>query len=470
MPDKQLSDLIGDFLQGVRHRGVPSHVRELAKEHILDGIATILSGVPDEASLRIREHIAGIGGRREARVVGTALRVPCQMAALANGVHGHVLDYDDAQLTTIPGRPFGQQVHPTTPVLAAALALAEKTRASGSELLAAYAAGVEVACRFGDAVEPNHYINGFHPTGTLGVFGATVASAYLLRLDREQIAWALGIAGGLSSGLRASRGTMAKSLNAGRAAENGVMAATLAATGFTASARVFEDPMGFFAAACENRYKRDLLQFGSPWFLKEPGIAIKRYPCAGVMHPMLDTLLALLERQPVCPEAVDHLRIHLHPDAARPLVYNRPERGLEGKFSLPYTAAVALVDRSVTLRHYTDKQVRNPRIQALMSRVEMVSDPHLNLPGSEDTLAKVELVLTSGVRYDEDASGGSIKRPDRPSLEGKFRECAEYGRIGKGKHLQGVIDALWSLESVNSVASWMRLLGTGERQPKNGRK
>ena len=453
-----LSDLIAKFLQRVRNRGVPRPVRETAKEHILDGFAVMLGGVPEEASRRIRAHVASIGGRGEARVIGTALKAPCQMAALANGVQGHVLDYDDAQLTTAVGRPFGQQVHPTAPVLAAALALAEKTRASGSELLAAYAAGVEVACRLGDAVKPDHYMDGFHPTGTLGVFGAAAACSHLLGLDRERTGWALGTAGGLSAGLRANRGTMAKALNAGRAAENGVMAATLAAKGFTASAGVFEDSMGFFSAACGNRYDRERLRFGSPWFLREPGIAIKRYPCAGVMHPMLDTLLALLERRRVTPDAVDRLRVRLHPDAARPLVYDRPGSGLEGKFSLPYTAAAALLDRQVTPGHYTDARVRDPKIRALMSRVELARDPGLSPPGGPGAAAGVELVLTGGLRYYEAAPDRPARRPGRPALEQKFQQCAEHARIGRGSSLRKFVDTLWSLESVDSLAAWLRLL------------
>ena len=455
---EELSDLIAKFLQRVRSRGVPRQVRETAKEHLLDGFATMLGGVPEEAGRGIRAHVAALGGRREARVIGTALKVPCQMAALANGVQGHVLDYDDAQLTTAPGRPFGQQVHPTTPVLAAALALAEKTRAGGSELLAAYAAGVEVACRLGDAVEPNHYMDGFHPTGTLGVFGAAAACSYLLGLDREHAGWALGIAGGLSSGLRANRGTMAKALNAGRAAENGVMAATLAARGFTASAGVFEDPMGFFSAACGNLYDCELLRFGKPWFLRKPGIAIKRYPCAGVLHPMLDALLALIQRHRVSPDAVDRLRVRLHPNAARPLVYHRPERGLEGKFSLPYTAAAALLDGRITLRHYTDRRVRDPRIRALMPRVELVRDRELNPLGGQGAPAGVELVLMDGLRYYEAAPGGPARRPSRLALEEKFRECAEHARVGTGRSLRKFLDTLWSLENVDSLASWLGLL------------
>ena len=455
---EHLSHLIGRFLQRVRSRGVPRQVRETAKEHLLDGFATMLGGVPEQASRRIRAHVAALGGRSESRIIGTALKLPCQMAALANGVQGHVLDYDDAQLTTAPGRPFGQQTHPTTPVLAAALALAEKTRAGGSDLLAAYVAGVEVACRLGDAVEPNHYMDGFHPTGTLGVFGAAAACSYLLGLDRERVGWALGIAGGLSAGLRANRGTMAKALNAGRAAENGVVAATLAAKGFTASAGVFEDPMGFFRAACGDRYDRESLRFGSPYFLREPGIAIKRYPCAVVMHPMLEALLALVERHRVSPGTIHRLRIHLHPDSTRPLVYDRPERGLEGKFSLPYTAAAALLDGRITLRHYTGARVRDPRIQALMPRVELVRDSELNPVGGQGAPTRVELVLMDGVRYYEAASGGPARRPSRLALEGKFQECAEHARVGTDRSLRKFLDTLWSLENVDSLASWLRLL------------
>ncbi len=453
-----LSNLIGGFLQRVRSRGVSRPVRETAKEHLLDGFATMLGGVPEAASRKIRAHVAALGGRGESRVIGTALKVPCQMAALANGVQGHVLDYDDAQLTTAPGRPFGQQTHPTAPVLAAALALAEKSRADGSDLLAAYVTGVEVACRLGDAVHPSHYMDGFHPTGTLGVFGAAAACCYLLGLDREHTGRALGIAGGLSSGLRANRGAMAKALNAGRAAENGVVAATLAAKGFTASTSVFEDPMGFFSAACGGRYDRELLRFGSPWFLSKPGIAIKRYPCAGIMHPMLDALLALIERHPVNPDAVERLRLHLHPDSLRPLVYDRPERGLDGKFSLPYTAAAALLDGRVTLEHYADARVRDARVRSLMSRVELVRDPELNPLGGHGAPAKVELVLMDGLRYHEAASGAPAKRPGRPALEEKFRECAAHARVGKGMSLQKFVDTLWRLEGVDSLASWLRLL------------
>ena len=216
--------------------------------------------------------------------------------------------------------------------------------------------------------------------------------------------------------------------------------------------------MGFFSAACGNRYDRERLRFGSPWFLREPGIAIKRYPCAGVMHPMLDALLALLERRRITADAVDRLRVRLHPDAARPLVYDRPESGLEGKFSLPYTAAAALLDRQVTPGHYTDARVRDPKIRALMSRVELARDPGLSPPGGPGAAAGVELVLTGGLRYYEAAPDRPARRPGRPALEQKFQQCAKHARIGRGSSLRKFVDTLWSLESVDSLAAWLRLL------------
>lgn len=453
-----LSHLIATFLRRVRSRGVPRGVRETAKEHLLDGFANMLGGVPEAASRRVRAHVRAMGGRGEAGIVGTGFKVPCRSAALANGVQGHVHDYDDAQRTTAPGRPLGQQTHPTTPVLAAALALAQQTRTGGAGLLAAYAAGVEVACRLGDAIAPDHYMDGFHPTGTLGTFGAAAACSHLVGLDRERTVWALGIAGTLSSGLRAHRGTMAKALNAGRAAENGVVAATLAAGGFTASAEVFEDPMGFFSAACRNRYDRHLLRFGSPWFLREPGIVIKRYPCAGVMHPALDALFAVLRRHPVEPEEVSRLRIHLSPEAALPLVYDRPEGGLQGKFSLPFTFAAAWTDGRLTLGEYTDARVRDSRIRALMRKVELVRDGGSESPNGQGAAAGVELVLAGGVRYYEAAPTGPAKRPGRAALEQKFYECAAYAGMGKGQSLRKFVEELWSLERVVSLARWLRRL------------
>ena len=195
---------ISEFISRAAIADVPIKVRETAKLHLIDGLATMIAGSDDGASRAIRNYILALDGKGEATVIGTVTKFAAQQAALANGVQGHVLDYDDTQLATLSSRPFGQQTHPTTPVLASALALAEKLRCTGAHFLTAYIAGVEVACRLGDAVSPSHYLDGFHPTGTFGTFGAAAACSHLLRLDKERCAWAIGIAGTLASGVRAT--------------------------------------------------------------------------------------------------------------------------------------------------------------------------------------------------------------------------------------------------------------------------
>ncbi|HEX7228060.1 MAG TPA: MmgE/PrpD family protein, partial [Candidatus Binatia bacterium] len=186
---------MAQFVATLSAKELPEEVKEAAKKHLLDGFATMLGGAAEEASQRIGDYLRDFRSRPESTVIGSARKVNAQYAALANGIRGHVLDYDDAQLATSPSRPYGQLTHPTTPVLAAALALAEKIKATGLELLIAYIAGIEVACRLADAIHPDHYLKGFHPTGTIGAFGATAACAHLLNLDFTRIRSALGIAG-----------------------------------------------------------------------------------------------------------------------------------------------------------------------------------------------------------------------------------------------------------------------------------
>ncbi|MEX0801816.1 MAG: MmgE/PrpD family protein [Candidatus Binatia bacterium] len=460
-PDS-VSDKIARFVAKITARDIPRKVREIAKEHLLDGFAVMTGGAAEEASRHIDRYLQNLGSKTEATVIGANTKFTAQHAALANGIRGHVLDYDDVQLASLPSRPFGQLTHPTTPVLAASLGVAEKIKATGLELLTAYVVGVEVACRLADAVDPRHYLNGFHPTGTIGAFGATAACAHLLKLDQIQILWALGIAGSLASGVRAQRGTMAKALNAGHAAENGVIAATLAHSGFTASTNIFDEPMGYFSAACNDAVDRKLIKLGSPYFLTSPGVAIKRYPCAAVLHPALDAIIDLATQHDLRPTEVKTIRVSLGPDAALPLVYDRPKSGLEGKFSLPFSAAVALVHRRAGLSEYTDAQVLDSKVTALMKRVELVRDPRLKSVGNLGSPAEVDIKTNDGRTYSQRANmaKGHPKKPlAREDLEEKFRQCA--GERISTRAAKRFIEGLWSIEKVDSLAPWLRLLRTG---------
>ena len=451
---KSVTARIAEFISRIELLDIPIKVRDTAKLHLIDGLATMIAGSDDGASCAIRNYISELDGRGEATIIGTTKKFAAQHAALANGVQGHVLDYDDSQLTTLSSRPFGQQTHPTTPVLAAALAVAEKIRCTGTHLLTAYIAGVEVACRLGDAVSPSHYLDGFHPTGTFGTFGAAAACSHLLQLDREHCARAMGIAGTLASGVRANRGTMTKSLNAGRAAENGVMAATLAQQGFTASENIFEDAMGYFSAACRDQYDTKLLFFGKPFFFAKPGVAIKLYPCAVVMHPLLDLLLSLVQRHDIRSDAVASVQVTMPSQSVLPLVYKRPKNSLQAKFSLPFAVAIALADRAAGLEQYTDLKVKNLRVADLMQRTNLVISKH-----NTSESASIRIMLKDRTSYYEKTgkthSGSAVSRS---KIEEKFNQCA--GNKLRPRMIRRLLDHLWSIEAQKSVNEVTRLLRT----------
>ncbi len=454
MSPHNVTKRIAHFIAAGRFENIPAAVVEAAKDHILDGFATMLAGAGEDASVRIRRYALGLGGARESTILGTRVKTAARYAALANGVQGHVLDYDDTQLATSAKTPFGQLTHPTTPVLAAALALAEKFSSSGKDLLTAYIAGVEVACRLADAIDPRHYLDGFHPTGTIGVFGAAAAAARLAGLDAKRIRWTLGLGATFSAGVRANRGSMAKALNAGRAAENGVVAAELAKQGFTAAENIFEAPMGFFSAASRNRVDGARLKFGRPFFFATPGIAVKRYPCAGVLHSALDAAIDLAASRDIDARSIEKITVTMGAVSAAPLVYDRPATGLEGKFSAPFSIAVAILDRAAGLRQYVDAKAADRAVQTLMRKVKLVPDARLDAAGFEHPRATLEIRLRDGRSYRvvSRPPRGHPKNPlSRRELEDKFRDCA--GPHLEARAIERIIDTIRSIESVRSVSA-----------------
>jgi 2-methylcitrate dehydratase PrpD len=462
--EKTVADNLSEFIARTSIESIPRQVREQAQLHLLDGLANMLGGAREQSSRILRRHYSTSFKSADATVFGSVKKFSAEHAALLNGVQGHVLDYDDAQLTTLASRPMGQQVHPTAPVLAAAIALAENRRLSGPQLLASYVVGLEVACRLGDAVDPSHYLDGLHPTGTLGVFGAAAACAYLFQLGPKSTRDALGIAGTLASGLRAHRGTMAKGLNAGHAARNGVLAATLAAAGFTASQNVFEDPMGFFPAMCRNGIDRKLLRFGDPYFLAEPGVALKLYPCAGVLHPALDLTLDLCRRHGIEAGAIAQIRATLDETAALPLVYGSPKNALQAKFSVQFAVAVAIIDGAAGLKQFSDERVRDPEISHLMKRVEFIRRPAGEQRDTVGIDTEIEITLKTGAKHRARASlaRGHPERPaSRADIEEKFRQCSRgvlhQTKVGK------FLENFPVLERVPSLRIWLAPLRLSRR-------
>jgi 2-methylcitrate dehydratase PrpD len=227
-----------EFVGRSRLSEFPAEALTIAKRCIIDGLGVMLAGSTQDVGRILCSHVRAADARSDATVFGPApFKTGSANAALVNGTAGHALDWDDTQLATSADRIFGLLTHPTIPPLVAALAVGEPRRASGAQFLEAFLTGFEVECKIAEAISPDHYMKGFHSSGTVGTFGAAVAAAKLLGLGATPTAHMLAIAASSASGIRVSFGSMTKPLHVGRAAQNGVTAAELAARGLTASSR-----------------------------------------------------------------------------------------------------------------------------------------------------------------------------------------------------------------------------------------
>src|SRR6201988_376173 len=323
-----------------------------------------------------------MGARAECAVIGTRLRAPAAKAALANGVAAHAMDYDDTQLSTSKEAVYGLLTHPTTPVLAAALAVAETEKISGEELLLVYVLGVEVECRIADAINPRHYQSGFHSTATMGGLGAAMAVGKILRLKEEQLIRTLGIAASMASGLRENFGTMTKPLHAGRAAENGVTAALPAQAGRTGAPDLLEARRGFYNATAGGYDESKIAgRLGRPYFMQTPGISIKPYPSGSLYHPAQDLILDLVKQHDLRAENIEAIDVGTSSNVPNALIYPMPKTALEGKFSIPFCMAIAVLERKAGIAQFTDKKVRDHKVIDLMKRVTLYVDDELEALG-----------------------------------------------------------------------------------------
>jgi 2-methylcitrate dehydratase PrpD len=462
--DSAITDRVAEFVISTRPGVVPEEVLELGRKSVLDGLGLALCGSTSTAASLVRRSIADAhSGRDRSTVIGTPMRAQAGLAALANGTAIHVDDYDDIQLAASSDRVYGLLTHPTAPVLSAALAVAERDAMSGSALLTAYLVGVEIACKVAEAISPRHYVDGFHSTGTCGTIGAAAAVANLLGLSRGQIVHTLGIAASQASGLRASFGTMTKSLHAGRAAQNGIAAAELAALGFTASERALEAPTGFFQAAGGGYDGATILEdLGIRWTCLAPGIAIKPYSCASLTHPALDTLIELCRELDLGPASIRRVTVGTSSRAQTALIYHRPTTALEAKFSMEYCLAVAILRRRAGLLEFKDEVVNRADVRALLERISSVGDPRADAAGFDRmaTFLSVELIDGSVIERRADFPRGTPSNPlASEEVATKFADCARLGRLDDDR-IADVIDLVRSLETLTDVGALTSALRT----------
>jgi len=441
-------------------RAIPDEVRDRATNHLVDGVAVMLAGASEESGRLVRAHLGALGGRPQATVLGSSLRAPLQHAAWANGTAGHAMDYDDTQLATDPQSVYGLLTHPTVPVLAGALTAAEDLNVSGAALLDAYLIGVEVACRIADAINPRHYGNGFHSTGTMGGFGAAAAAARLYGCDLDQTLRAFGLAASMSAGLRENFGTMTKPFHAGRAAENGIFAVLLARQGWTAAKDILEAKRGFYSAAAGG-YDPSKIEgkLGRPYFFIEPGISIKPYPSGSLSHPALDVLLDLVREHDLRPEAIERIDVGVNSHVPNALIHTRPTTALEGKFSLQFQMAIGVLERRAGIAQVVDAKVRDPRTRALMERVHVHVDPKIEALGYNEMRMTVDITLRDGRRLSgraEGAKGHPRKPMSRDDLREKFMDCATL--VMPAGQAEKALEHLWGIRLIDRITDLIPML------------
>ena len=408
---------------------LPAPVVELSKQLILDHIGVAIGGMDHEATLIALELARALGGNPQATVLGHGDRTSAVNAALVNGISSHVHDFDDTHIPTI--------LHPTGPIMSAALALAEMHGSSGRDLIRAHAVAVEVSARASNAIFPEHYDAGWHMSGTTGTLGATTAAALLAGLSPSQLVTALGIAATQASGQREQFGAMTKSLHVGKAGSNGVLAVLLASRGYTAAPDSLQGRRGMFSVmSADARSEALTAGLGRDWEIFRVGI--KPYSCGVVAHPPIDAVKRLRTERGVEPEQVERIQLRVNPLVIELTGKKEPRTGLEGKFSVAFCAAVAMIEGTAGPRQFTDEAVARADVVALRDRIHPEADESVT---HSQAVAIAHLHDGSTVTVEVAAASGTPENPlSADELRAKFNDLVEpeLGETQAARLLEGI--------------------------------
>ena len=415
------TETVAKWVVNTNYEDIPPDAIRVANESCFDLLGVILAGSAEPVGEIIQQYVSDQGGVPEATVLASGLRSSMANAAMANGTMGHALDYDD----------FGGFGHPTVAIFPALLALGEHTGATGRDLLEAYVIGCEIGLAIQHATKYNQMQKGFHSTAVIGRLACAAACAKLLNLDEQQTTTALGIAGSMASGLIHNFGTMTKPLHAGLTCRDGVMAAQLAQRGLSSGDQVLEHPFGFAATVIgEGIYDLGEMadNLGSPFRIQD-ALIIKKYPCCGGNHAMLDSLFSLMRQHNFTHEDVANAEVDQSYYSVV-MLYQEPEDALKAKFSARYNVAAALIDGEVGIETFRDEKIDEPVVQETMAKVrtrvlakseEGSTDLQKGLP--------IRITLKDGRVFEhttgrDDILGGQKNPWDFDNIKDKFRECA----------------------------------------------
>jgi 2-methylcitrate dehydratase PrpD len=445
------------FVVSTRYEDLPPDLIALGKKHILDAVGLAIAGEKAETGPIVRRYFADLGVLNgPATVLGTNLHAGPRFAAFANGVAIHADDFDDTQLAVAKDRVYGLLTHPTVPNLPAALAMSEALGKSGRDFMLAYHLGVEVTTKLAEAIAPRSYESGFHSTSMCGAFGSAVCAGKLRGLDAKQLRNAFGVAGAEAGGLRENFGTMTKPFQAGHSAEAGIVAADLAALGWTAAEDIFEAKRGFFAAFGGGWDSNAIVgRLGRPWSLLSPGVSIKPYPSGSLTHPAMDVMAELIAQHGIRAQDVAQVRVGTNRQMLNTLIHHRPKTGLQAKFSMEYCMAVLLVVGKAGLSQFQDDVVARPDLQAMVAKVEFYNNPDADAAGADKMRSYVEVRLADGQTFSGqgDFARGSPQKPmSFDDTVRKFQGCAEFAGLSQDK-AERIVTAVQNLETVTDMRS-----------------
>jgi 2-methylcitrate dehydratase PrpD len=425
----------------------PAALRE-ARRGVLDWIGCALAGSAHKTIDTLVAVLQEVGGRPQATVLGRNLKLGRLDAPLANGQMGHVLDFDDTHMG-------GVVLHASSPILAALFSLAERTpngrSTSGADLMLAYAVGFEAGIRSGRTA-PGHHKGGWHLTGTLGSIAAGAASGKLIGLDAQKLTYTMGIAATQAAGLQQNRGTMCKSFHAGKAAQSGVLAALLAERGFDSTQEIIEGRKGFCRVYSDTAAPERLTAgLGDDWLIETNGH--KPYACGVVLHPLIDAVIAIRNRERIDPATVSEIGLQVHPFVLSITDVVEPSSGLQSKFSTVHSAAVALVDGAAGIAQYSDAKAIDPMVAALRRKTKAVADATLRSD-------EAQVVIVAGGKRHEvhipHASGTAANPMSDTAIEAKFLVNATP--VIGAERAHRVVAFVWSLERQPDVRDLIALL------------
>jgi 2-methylcitrate dehydratase PrpD len=420
------------FVEEVGFDKIPAEAIRIGTRCLLDGLGLFVAGSEEHSVRLLIEEAEQTGGRPDALLLGRGnTKVPAPTAARVLGTAGHAHDWDDSQVSLDPAHIYGLLTHPTIPPLTSALVMSQKLgEVDGKTFMLAFLTGFEVECKISEWMLPQHYVRGMHSSGTVGTFGAYAAAAKRLGLKGDKLRSGFGIAASLAAGIRCNFGTMTKQLHVGRAAENGVTAALLAARGFTADPDALDGPWGFYAVQGGGVSAGKVSQgFGKTWSIIEPGVSIKPYPCGVLTHPTIDLMLKLITEHDIKPHDIEAVKVYAGTNILKPIRYPIAVNHLQAKFSLPAALAMIALERKAGKREFSDEFVGSAPMQAMQRRVFTELDAEIEKMGFDKMRSRILIRLKDGSMAegwaDERYRGGPENPLSDAELEAKVRSCCD---------------------------------------------